>query len=48
VVLADVDHWSYLERARRRRVAAAQWEHLAEQLRRLLWHASGAGGGDLA
>lgn len=40
IVLADVDHWAYLEQAQRRRVKRATWEHLAEQLRRLLAYAA--------
>lgn len=40
VALADLEHWTYLERARRR-VPRAQWAHLAEQLRRLLWYTQG-------
>lgn len=39
IVLADVDHWTYIEQVRRRRVPRARWAHLAEQMRRLLWYA---------
>jgi hypothetical protein len=35
IVLADVEHWAYLEGAGRR-VPRATWAHLTEQLRRLL------------
>jgi hypothetical protein len=39
VVLADVDHWAYVDRARHPRVPNARWDHLAEQLKRLLGYA---------
>ena len=39
IVLADIDHWSFMERTRRQRVSRAQWGHLTEQLRRLLRYA---------
>ena len=39
IVLADVDHWAFLDRVRHRRVPRAVWAHLAEQLRRLLGYA---------
>lgn len=39
VVLADVDHRAYMERAGRR-ASRVTWEHLAEQLRRLLANAA--------
>jgi hypothetical protein len=40
IVLADIDHWSFMERTRRQRVSRAQWGHLSEQLQRLLWYAN--------
>jgi hypothetical protein len=39
IVLADADHWAYLERVPGRRVTRATWWHLAEQMRRLLAYA---------